>query len=255
MSEPRLRLLFETVPTAGAWNMALDEALLEHALTTGDAVLRWYRWDSATLSLGYFQPASEAAATPLWADLPRVPPLSGGGAILHHHEWTYSCVLPPTHPFTANPHNLYLIIHRSIIAHLATLGFETYLRGDAAPSTGQPEAFLCFQRGDPCDVHSQGQKVLGSAQRRRRGAVLQHGSLILRQSPFAPLIPGLFDLAGKSTEEMNLGESLARPVAEQLLWPATPDTPSPSELEQAAQLLKTRYAERLDWNRSSPGNR
>lgn len=107
------RAILESDPASGAWNMAVDEALLESALAQGMFAVRLYRWDGATLSLGYFQKPEEATGDPRLAGLPRVRRLSGGGAILHHHEWTYSCVLPPGHPIAAVPHLLYETVHRA----------------------------------------------------------------------------------------------------------------------------------------------
>ncbi|MCC7425164.1 MAG: hypothetical protein IT428_33255, partial [Planctomycetaceae bacterium] len=91
-------VIVESHPRSGAWNMAIDEALLETAVDAEQCTLRFYRWSEPTVSLGYFQKPEEAAADPLLAGLPIVPRLSGGGAILHHHEWTYSIALPPGHP-------------------------------------------------------------------------------------------------------------------------------------------------------------
>lgn len=253
---PRLRIIFETEPQSGSRNMAIDEALLENSLITGDAVLRWYRWSEPTLSLGYFQ--NSADLDPAHATLPLVRRLSGGGAILHHHEWTYSCTLPPAHPLTGNPHDLYLLIHETIIGTLSRYDLQTALRGTTnpkSPATGdKPDPFLCFQRGDPCDILCGRHKILGSAQRRRRGAVLQHGSLILRTSPFAPHIPGLFDLSGISPDDLDLARTLCATVAENLLYPPQIDELSPAELDLTQQLYLSRYSEKIDWNRQSPGH-
>ncbi len=246
--EPKLRTIFETVPRSGPWNMAIDEALLENALLSGDAVLRWYRWESPTLSLGYFQEPPDLQAQPLLRELPLVRRLSGGGAILHDQEWTYSCVLPPSHPLTSRPHDLYLVVHQAIIQTLSSFRMQTRLRGESLNfAAGEP--FLCFLRGDPCDVLHGPHKVLGSAQRRRRGAVLQHGSLILRSSRCAPEIPGLRELSGISPDEMELGRALEATVARSLEFPPVPDELSPAELSLAETFLQTRYAGKIDWNR------
>lgn len=189
-------ILIERTPRSGSWNMALDEALLLSAIETGQAAIRWYRWETATVSLGYFQDASALAGDPVLRELPAVRRLSGGGAILHHHEWTYSCVIPPGHPIATQPARLYDIVHEAIIVELRTLGIQAAMRGEANPAA--ESAFLCFGRGDQRDIVLADHKIVGSAQRRRRGAVLQHGSLLLRRSEFASVFPGLEELCPKS---------------------------------------------------------
>jgi lipoate-protein ligase A len=185
------RVVIESEPRDGVLNMALDEALLEEALSNGECTVRWYRWDTATVSLGYFQAADAAALADL-AELPMVRRLTGGGAILHHHEWTYSCSVPPGHRLAEIPTQIYDRVHERVVAALAEQGIQASLRGEAlSEREGQ---FLCFGRGDPRDIIFRGHKILGSAQRRRRGAILQHGSLLIRRSDRAPQFPGLLDL-------------------------------------------------------------
>jgi lipoate-protein ligase A len=188
------RVVIEAEPQSGVRNMAIDEALLEAALERGECTVRWYRWQSATVSLGYFQDKDAAAAIPAFAGLEVVRRLTGGGAILHHHEWTYSCAVGADHSLSQTPSQIYEMVHERIIAGLAQIGVQAAaLRGtNKASAEGE---FLCFGRGDSRDVVLQGRKIVGSAQRRRRGAVLQHGSLLLRRSEYAPQFPGVLDLA------------------------------------------------------------
>jgi lipoate-protein ligase A len=134
--------------------------------------------------------------------------LSGGGAILHDQEITYSLVLPPSHPARQDPSSVYEIVHRAIIELLRGAGFPSQLRSEydlsastpssSAISTQTPEPFLCFLRKNPNDIVDQsGHKVVGSAQRRRKGVTLQHGSILLKSSVHAPQIPGITDLLCK----------------------------------------------------------
>lgn len=174
---PECRLIVEEQPRSGTWNMALDEALLESAIERGVCTLRWYRWDRATASLGYFQGHAELAENPRVARLPVVRRLSGGGTIVHDQEWTYCLTLPSGQRVVHQPHELYDIVHGEIVAGLRAAGFRVDLRGQTVKSA--PEPVLCFSRQDSHDVVSGVHKVLGSAQRRRKGALLQHGSLIL----------------------------------------------------------------------------
>jgi lipoate-protein ligase A len=187
-----VRVVIESEPEDGVRNMAVDEALLEAALDRGECTVRWYRWREATVSLGYFQGSEAAAAIPGLLDLPIVRRLTGGGAILHHHEWTYSCAVPPGNPLAENPTQIYDRVHERIVAALAEQKIRAALRGEALAD--REGTFLCFGRGDPRDIVLNGHKILGSAQRRRRGAVLQHGSLLVQSSEHAPQFPGLVDL-------------------------------------------------------------
>lgn len=189
---PICRILHETGPHSGVWNMAVDEALLESAAERGVCTVRVYRWSEPTLSLGYFQSAESVRADPTLRGLPVVRRLSGGGAILHHHEVTYSCVVPAAQRLVSRPPELYALVHSAIFGVLRRRGFPVQFRGDIENSAGEP--FLCFGRGDRNDLLLHGQKILGSAQRRRRGTILQHGSLILHRSAFAPQFAGLCDL-------------------------------------------------------------
>lgn len=243
-------LIIDTPPHSGAWNMAVDEALLEAAVEGADPVLRWYQWDAATLSLGYFQKSVEWSTSPLWSALPAVRRLSGGGAILHHHELTYSCALPATHPLTNDPYQIYLAIHNAVIGVLRPLGFDVRLRGSRFGKDGPAEAFLCFSRGDEMDVVIGTDKVLGSAQRRRRGAVLQHGSLVLRKTETAPQFPGLFDL-GQAINEAQLLELLALATAKVLGEPLRSTVFDQAILQRARQLHDEKYTT-LEWSRGNP---
>jgi lipoate-protein ligase A len=204
------RVIVDPQAASGAWNMAVDEALLESAVAGGPCTVRWYRWERPTLSLGYFQARDEARLDPRWAALPVVRRLSGGGAIVHHHELTYSCTVPVHSALAHDARQLYTRVHECIISTLAAHGFAAALRGSADPGRGKD--FLCFGRADDFDVVMEGHKVLGSAQRRRKGAVLQHGSLVLRRSECASQFPGVFDCAGHAVPVEQLIERLSLAV-------------------------------------------
>jgi len=244
------RLIVEPAPTEGAWNMAVDEALLQQAVDQGVCTVRWYRWSQATLSLGYFQDARAAQAEPRLQGVPVVRRLTGGGAILHHHELTYSCTVPADHPLVRDPHEIYVAVHERIIEVLAAFGYAARLRGTKRLAGPQGEAFLCFGRGDECDVVMGPQKVLGSAQRRRRGAVLQHGSLVLRPSEFAPDFAGIFALAGHSVDAGELERKLAAAVGQVFAGRVEEGELDPSVREVAKRLHEQRYS-RSEWNERS----
>ena len=193
MSQPtRCRILIDSQPNCGSWNMAVDELLLNAAVNENVCSFRIYEWAEPTLSLGYFQSA-DVAAMDSRSNLPMVRRLTGGGAILHHHEWTYSLAVSATHPLAREPYALYRHVHTRLIDILAEHGFATEMAVPIENKTEQP--LLCFSRRSADDVVCQGHKVIGSAQRRRRGAILQHGSLLLKRSTHAPAYPGICDLS------------------------------------------------------------
>ena len=222
----------EAEPRTGSCNMATDEHLLEAALAEGWKAVRMYRWIEPTVSLGYFQNSDAEVLRTKFKNIAAVRRLSGGGAILHHHELTYSLVLPSNDSLAQIPTELYGRVHSAIIKVLGDFGAGCAMRGEDNAQADEP--FLCFVRGDRHDIHCAGQKVAGSAQRRRKGAVLQHGSIILERSTHASAIPGLRDLAEafqinttKSAQiddlEIKLGKAIAAslgPVRGISNWPA-----------------------------------
>ncbi len=209
----RCRLLADP-PATGAWNMAVDEMLLEKAEKEATPCLRLYRWSAPTLSLGYFQTFAHRQEHPPSLPCTAVQRLTGGGAILHDAELTYSIALPGTHPLATHRDRLYQAVHSSLIEALDHLGVTARLCDSGEKTETADEPFLCFQRRFPGDVLIGKTKVCGSAQRRRNGAVLQHGSLLWRTSPWAPELPGVLDVShpiesGQGIADLWLG-SLAR---------------------------------------------
>jgi len=193
--------------------MAIDAALLEAADECPSVpVVRLYRWSEPTVTVGYFQKGDVRSSVGAWTACPHVRRLTGGGAILHHHEITYSCVLPRTHPFRESPLRLYDVMHDAILAALRRcqidVGFRAMHPMSAAVVDRPREPYLCFLRSDPRDLVALGggaglhPKVVGSAQRRRRGTILQHGSILLRASPLLPDVYGISDLYSGFEESM-----------------------------------------------------
>ncbi len=194
--------------------MSLDQALAEYASSSGIAVVRLYRWSEPTLSLGYFQNYAEKSNDPGLDRLACVRRSTGGGAIVHDQEITYSIALP-TKSSKGGDRELYLDVHRRMCSWLNGLGWPAMLYADWQRSgsdfvggsskdgvgradPGGSDPFLCFERRSEFDLVVDGYKVLGSAQRRVGNAILQHGSLLLDASPAAPQLPGLKQLGSDS---------------------------------------------------------
>lgn len=181
----------------GPTQMAIDEALLE-AAETGQAGIRTYVWPRPTLSLGYFQESAWIDREPRWQGVPWVRRPTGGGALWHDREITYAVALPREHPLTQRHVALYEAIHDAIADRLNRIGLQAGRRGPSAdPNRVKP--FLCFEDRDPSDVVSGPTKIVGSAQRRRSGAILQHGAVLIGRSPTTPELPGLLDLKPDAT--------------------------------------------------------
>jgi lipoate-protein ligase A len=178
MTHPLRWTLLLDAPAAGAWNMALDQALLEHAERTGVATLRLYAWEPATLSFGRNEPATRrydrTAIERL--GLPTVRRPTGGRAVWHDDEVTYA-VAAPSEGF-GNLRQAYHEIHAMLAEALAAIGAPVGLAGDR-PAVGVG-AGACFASAAGGEVVALGGgKVVGSAQVRGERAFLQHGSIIL----------------------------------------------------------------------------
>ncbi|MBM80201.1 MAG: lipoate--protein ligase [Planctomycetaceae bacterium] len=248
-------VVVEPTPRSGAWNMAIDEALLTAAVENSTTTLRFYRWEEATVSLGYFQKTESASLDPLLAELPLVRRLSGGGAILHEHEWTYSLSVPSDHSLSKQAIQLYSRVHDCIIAALGNADISAAMRGDVdltKATNPASEPFLCFGRGDERDIIVAGHKVLGSAQRRRRGAILQHGSLLLRRSKYALQFPGLEDLVEAPFSVDELMQDVVGQLA-QMMGTDVIGSDFGADVETAAGTLVSQRYQQTDW-RVSPGN-
>ncbi|MBX3441794.1 MAG: hypothetical protein KF774_05265 [Planctomyces sp.] len=235
-----LRLILEPRPLSGALNMARDETLLESVIAGGPATLRIYRWREPTVSLGYFQAEDDPTLGERFGGLPQVRRLSGGGALLHDREVTYSVVCPAEAPFASEPGLLYDAVHAAIVAELNAWGIPARLRGTSLTGA-QP--FLCFGRGDPRDIVLAGSKIVGSAQRRRKGAVLQHGALLLSRSDWAREFPGLWDLAPEAAQRLDGLESrLGGVIASALSLAWAPGAWRPEEVRDAEAKERERYS-------------
>jgi len=221
--------------------MAVDEALLAGAGESGVATLRLYAWSEPTLSLGYFQRYAERESHPTSLTCPVVRRMSGGGAILHDREATYSLILPTAHPAAQQPASLYAFAHESAIELLGAAAARLVAQDESTAPASEP--FLCFQRRAVGDVVVGDQKILGSAQRRRDGAILQHGSLLWEASPRAPELPGLQgarpDLSPIDTEDWI--DDWALRFASRLNLELSDGELSPLEASLARRLAAEKY--------------
>ena len=182
--------LLLTPPLTGAENMALDEALLERASSSGSAVLRVYTWSEPTISFGRNQAArgtyDPARARERGIAVVRRP--TGGRSLLHHREVTYSVTAPAD--LAGSLGESYARINRLLVGGLGRLGVTVEI---AAPRERSlpPSAAPCFERPAAGELVVDGKKLVGSAQWRDQGAMLQHGSILVEDDQ--PLVSSLAD--------------------------------------------------------------
>jgi lipoate-protein ligase A len=228
----------------GPHNMAADEVLLESALA-GVASLRFYGWAAATVSLGYFQPERVRREDERLAGLPFVRRPSGGGTLVHHHEVTYSFGLPVGPPWQTGAPWL-TRMHELIAAALAGLGVAArpHVPADEPPFRG----FLCFQHFTAGDLLLGPGKVVGSAQRRHRGALMQHGSVLLAASPCAPMLPGVRELIGRGLGVAETVAAVEREWVRGTGLSLEPGDWTGAEQRRVAELAAGKYG-RDEWKR------
>ena len=173
--------LITTPPARGAWNMAVDESILEHA-TRGDVLptLRLFAWEPACLSLGHAQPFADVDTARLksygWEVVRR---MTGGRAILHTEELTYSVTGPANEPrLVGSILESYNRLAQALLAAVHDLGLPVEMKEGKADSSGQANP-VCFEVPSTYEITVKGKKLIGSAQARRKEGVLQHGSLPL----------------------------------------------------------------------------
>jgi len=174
--------LIEHKPAIGAWNMAVDEAILE-SVYSGDSppTLRLYAWEPACLSLGLAQPVNEVDLASLsshgW-DLVRRP--TGGRAILHVDELTYAVIAPETEPrVKGGVLESYLRLSKALLETLRLLGLSPEANEQTQKGDSTKPNPVCFEVPSNYEITVNGKKLIGSAQARRRAGILQHGALPL----------------------------------------------------------------------------
>lgn len=235
----------------GAENMAVDEAVLRAADSAPGAAptLRVYGWSEPTVSIGYLQ----KAAPFLSCGLPVVRRITGGRAVLHSSELTYSIVASAGDaPFDGGITAAYSFISRCIIEALREAGIKAeFARGSAAP--GGKDA--CFHTPSRYEVLVDGRKLVGSSQRRFKNCFLQHGSILLGVDKgmntlvFGPDVAGrmasLSEFSSMGAEEFR--SSFIRAMARGLGAEFTVSGLGEEESLIKDELERTKYSS-ADWN-------
>jgi lipoate-protein ligase A len=264
----------------GDYQMALDEALLESVIAGGAPVVRFYTWRPATLSLGVNQPFGEIDAEECARrGFVLVRRLTGGRAVLHQHELTYSVIAPENDSrVSGGVIESYRKISAGLVEGLRAMGADVSLaepskamfralaesrRRTELNETIESNGAVCFDTASAYELTARGRKLVGSAQARRGGAILQHGSILLEVDWDAWV--NVFSYASEAGRERayaklparmtSLSHELGRPVTarelQAALVPAFERTfgislqeaePAPDELEAARRLATEKYA-------------
>ena len=171
-TKPSRWLLLQSGPGEPAFNMALDEALLEVAAQMGQPVLRFYGWTEAAATFGYSQKYAEVERLTPLRSLIRRP--TGGGLVPHDADWTYSLIFPPQHEWHAlKAVESYQRAHEWLRAAFARLHTVTEL----SPCCVKELPGQCFVGAERFDLLWRGRKIAGAAQRRNRDGLLIQGSV------------------------------------------------------------------------------
>lgn len=263
--------LLSTPPAHGAWNMAVDEAIFE-GVGRGDSqpTLRLYAWEPACLSLGYAQPLEDVDLPRLRAhgwELVRRP--TGGRAILHTDELTYSVIAPITEPCVAGTVlESYSRLAAALVEALRLLNLPVEIHEQKVVNSKTPNP-VCFEVPSTSEITVGGKKLVGSAQARRKEGILQHGSLPLTGDLTRILQVLVFPddesrtraasrlLERASTVETALGHNVSWNESAQAFATAfrsvlaltlLPGELSPAEKARSGQLISEKYIF-SDWNR------
>lgn len=209
--QPRWRLLFAPARD-GAENMARDVALQNHSRSTGECVLSVYTWLRPTLSFGRNQTAKGMYDPELIAreqlDVVRRP--TGGRAILHHREFTYS--VTGTDAFAPTLSAAYNRINAILLLGLQNLGVSVVIANPPGPAP-RPDQSPCFAEPVKGELIAAGRKLVGSAQYRESGAFLQHGSILIANDQVRLDKLTLGGQTGGTPAPATLAELLPAPVA------------------------------------------
>jgi lipoate---protein ligase len=237
----KIRVL-ETGFNSGTWNMAFDEVLLVNSAENGIPTLRLYGWHPPCVSIGYFQSLDEEVdlkrCNKMGVDVVRR--LTGGGAVLHEFELTYSFI---TKIYPANILESYNLICDPVVTCMNKFGLSA--------------KFVPLN-----DIIVDNKKVSGNAQTRKNNTLLQHGTILLNvdfdkmfsvlKVPSQKIKDKLIDDArsrvkglNKTFEEVtyNLKESFGEKFGAQII----PDDPTPKEIEYSKMLVIKKYSSH-EWN-------
>jgi lipoyl(octanoyl) transferase len=267
-------IVTEAMPPA--MNMAVDEAILQlHSEGKVPPTVRFYTWNPATLSIGYFQKAAKEINLEALRErgLGFVRRPTGGRAVLHDQELTYSVVVSESHPkMPSSVTEAYKVISMGLLHGFQRLGLHAEMVSLATEEEKEkyssPGSSACFDSPSWYELVVEGKKVAGSAQTRQKGVILQHGSILLEMD--VELLFSLLNFPSERVKQrmmesfrqkaVTINEVSPRPIGLQEAVEAfrngfasglevelVPGELTPEETALAEELVRTRYATD-EWN-------
>lgn len=263
-----------------AENMAIDEAILiAHSEGKVPPTLRFYGWEPATLSIGYFQKAADEVELDKakQANIGFVRRMTGGRAVLHDQELTYSMIVSEGYPgMPKTVTEAYRVLSEGLLRGFQHLGLQAEMVTLASEAEKAKYATAgsaaCFDSPSWYELVVEGRKVAGSAQTRQKGVVLQHGSILLEldtellflllrfpserirtrlKQSFAEKAVAINDLKEKlkqpQVELPQVEQAFHKGIGEAMLIELVESELSPEEKQLAAQLIRDKYGQD-DWN-------
>ncbi|MBU7005754.1 lipoate--protein ligase family protein [Phosphitispora fastidiosa] len=258
-------------PLPAAMNMAFDEAVMNSVMQgLAPPTIRFYRWTPPAVSLGYFQKLEQEidveACKREGVDVVRR--LTGGRAVLHQDEFTYSVIAPEDNQKIAGSIlQSYLAVSRGLVKGLAELGVQAELSEGKKHTEFNSAA--CFDAPSWYEMVVGGRKLVGSAQTRRGGCLLQHGSIPVKMD--TDLLFSVLNFSSEKLRERAKSYFLAKATCLSEILDYSPEydkmcecfkygfetvlgislreaAPLAEEEDMAAELSAGRYAAD-DWNR------
>ena len=243
------------------FNMAVDEAISEAVRQElSPPTLRLYSWSRPSVSIGHFQKISEVNIDYCGKmDYPVVRRLTGGRAILHDAELTYSfSALTGSPPFSTSLHENYSLISNAILLGLKACGIKAGISFERKRNSGQRNP-ACFKAVSYGEITINGKKVIGSAQKRYSNGFMQHGSILLDfdvnklcnvlvhgdKNAFGDISSINDHVKGISIDDIGL--SIKKGFEDSLGIKLISDSPTKFEFDLARKLEKNKYSTR-DWN-------
>ena len=231
-----------------AFNMALDEALLTwHSEGLIPPVIRFYGWQPAALSIGYFQNVEKEidmeAVNRLGLGFVRRP--TGGRGVLHEHELTYSIIVSEDYPdMPETVTEAYRVLSEGLLEGFKNLGLDAYF---SVPDTEEkradlkkPKSAVCFDAPSWYEMVVEGKKVAGSAQTRQKGVILQHGAILIDLD--AEKLLSVFKFSSEAAKERMRSKILEKAVSINSL------REEPATAEECVRAFKSGFEQALSIN-------
>ena len=215
--------------------MAIDEAIfvIREKLSLSPTI-RFYSWQPPAISIGYFQKANDPLLNKYKIKkIIFVRRFTGGGAILHKDEMTYSLTCSLRYfPFLKDAIKAQMVIHQAIVLGLNNIGINAKLSGEKA----ELNSYFCFVKPTSFDVVKEKKKIAGSAQRRKNKSFFQHGSILLNN-----------EVLPRSIDKKETVKSLILGFEEKLKIKVFPGELTKEEIDLSEELRERKYA-KDEWN-------